>query len=232
MHINFLKKVVANTAGEEAVKIVELLYNKKDINEFFIAKKLGLTINQTRNLLYRLSNLGIISSIRKRDKRKGWYIYFWTFNIIKSLGVLKSGLEEEINHIQSNLHSKKTKRFYRCALCGREVNEETALLTNFLCSECGEVYNLMDNSPAIEDFSKKITKLQKELDSVKEEIKAEEYKINKSIQRKDKRIKQLKLKERRKKMKKLRKMRKILKKDKKVTKKKIKKVKKSKKKKK
>ena len=80
MQINFLKKVVENTAGIEAVRIVDLLYGKKDVNEFLIAKKLALTINQTRNLLYRLSHLGIITSIRKKDKRKGWYIYFWTFN--------------------------------------------------------------------------------------------------------------------------------------------------------
>ena len=85
MQINLLKKVVENTAGIDAVKIVDLLFGKKDVNEFLIAKKLNLTINQTRNLLYRLSHLGIINSIRKKDKRKGWYIYFWTFNVLKSL---------------------------------------------------------------------------------------------------------------------------------------------------
>ncbi len=88
MQINLLKKVVEKTAGLPAVKIVDLLYNKKNINEFLIAKKLMLTINQTRNLLYRLSHMGIISSTRKKDKRKGWYIYFWTFNILKSLELL------------------------------------------------------------------------------------------------------------------------------------------------
>ena len=117
MQINLLKKIVEKTAGIPAVRIVDLLYNKKDINEFLIAKKLGLTINQTRNLLYRLSHLGILSSIRKKDKRKGWYIYFWTFNVLRSLEVLEENLTSEINLLKQELSSRQQKRSYKCKIC-------------------------------------------------------------------------------------------------------------------
>lgn len=179
MQINFLKKIVENTAGEQAVKIVELLYEKKDINEFLIAKKLGLTINQTRNLLYKLSNIGILTSIRKKDKRKGWYIYFWTFNVHKSLEVLANGIKNEIQNFQHEMQNKKTRRFYKCSLCGREVNEESALLSNFICTECGEVYGLAENTAVIEEISKKINKLQKEFESINAELQLENEKIAK-----------------------------------------------------
>ena len=181
MQINFLKKVVENTAGLDAVRIVDLLYGKKDVNEFLIAKKLALTINQTRNLLYRLSHLGIINSIRKKDKRKGWYIYFWTFNVFRSLEVLKESINEEINGLKGQLNSKKQKRFYKCKLCGREVNEESALLTNFICSECGEVYDLADNTQIINEGAKQIEKLQKELNLVNSEIAEEQSKKDKKL---------------------------------------------------
>ena len=45
MQINFLKQVVEDVAGEESSKIVDLLSKKNNVNEFNIAKKLGLTIN-------------------------------------------------------------------------------------------------------------------------------------------------------------------------------------------
>jgi transcription factor E len=182
MQITFLKKIVENTAGEQALKIVELLYNKKDVNEFLIAKKLGLTINQTRNLLYKLSNLGILTSTRKKDKRKGWYIYFWTFNVQNSLEVLANGVRSEIEKLQLELQNKKTKRFYKCMLCGREVNEENALLTNFTCTECGEIYSLADNSSQIEETIKRIAKFQKELESIQHEINI----VNEGIAKKNK----------------------------------------------
>ena len=54
MQIKFLKSIVEHLTSKQAVPIVDLLADKKDINEFLIAKKLGLTINQTRNILYKL----------------------------------------------------------------------------------------------------------------------------------------------------------------------------------
>jgi transcription factor E len=202
MQINFLKKVVENAAGADAVKIVDLLFGKKDVNEFLIAKKLGLTINQTRNLLYRLSHLGIINSIRKKDKRKGWYIYFWTFNVMKSLEVLETSLSSEINSLKNQISSKNLKRFYKCRMCGREVNEETAMLTNFTCTECGEIYDLADNTQFLESTRKTIDKLQKELNSVKIDLGEEQNKKNKKIARVNKKqeLEKKKLREKNKKL--------------------------------
>ena len=61
MQTKFLKKIVEEVEGVNSGKIVDLLLKKKkDVNEFLIAKNLGLTINQTRNLLYKLSYLGIL----------------------------------------------------------------------------------------------------------------------------------------------------------------------------
>jgi len=66
----FLKEVVVITVGKQAEPIADLLNAKKHVNEFIIAKKLGLTINQTRNILYKISNSGLVSFIRKKDKKK------------------------------------------------------------------------------------------------------------------------------------------------------------------
>ncbi len=198
MQVNLLKKVVGEIAGEEAVKIVDLLYGKKDINEFLIAKKLNLTINQTRNMLYKLSHLGILSSTRKKDKRKGWYIYFWTFNISKSLEVLANAINVEIANLNNQLENKKSKRYYKCGICGREVNEETALLSNFICTECGEVYGLADNTEAIKEIIKKIEKFQKEVKIINVEIEAEQStkdkRLVRSIKRQEKKKKMLRAK--------------------------------------
>ena len=64
----FLKEVVTIVVGKQAEDIIDMLDGSKYINEFLIAKKLGITINQTRNILYKISDHGLISSIRKKDK--------------------------------------------------------------------------------------------------------------------------------------------------------------------
>jgi len=183
MQINLLKKIVEKTAGPTAVRIVDLLYDKKDINEFLIAKKLELTINQTRNLLYRLSHLGILSSIRKKDKRKGWYIYFWTFNVLRSLEVLEENISQEIAAMKKELATRQQKRSYKCKMCGRELNEESALISNFVCHECGEVFELADNKLAIEEILKNINRVEKELVHVQSEVLLEKEKLDKKLSR-------------------------------------------------
>ena len=52
----FLRDVVTIAVAKYAEPIADLLNNKKHVNEFLIAKKLDLTINQTRNILYKLSD--------------------------------------------------------------------------------------------------------------------------------------------------------------------------------
>jgi transcription factor E len=130
-----LKNIVINIVGKQSEEIVELLHSKKHVNEFKIAQKLGITINQTRNILYKISDQGLLSSIRKKDKKKGWYTYFWKIEILKSLEFLKKILEKKREQIENQINSRKTKEFYICKLCNIELNQENALFNNFTCNE-------------------------------------------------------------------------------------------------
>lgn len=179
MQIKFLKSIVETLTNKQSAAIVDLLVNKKDVNEFLIAKKLVLTINQTRNILYKLSDFGLVSFIRKKDKRKGWYIYFWTLNVTKSLDLLEEKLNEELNRFESQLKSRMEKRYYFCNTCNLEVTEEAALSNNFICLECEGVYELFDNAEVIGKLEKEISKLKKEIQFILEEKAIEEEKIEK-----------------------------------------------------
>ena len=108
---------MAIVVGKQTEEIVDLLDSKKYINEFVLAKKLDLTINQTRNILYKISDYGLVSSIRKKDKRKGWYTYFWKIEALKSLEFLKVNLNKKINQFNNQIKSREKKNFYICERC-------------------------------------------------------------------------------------------------------------------
>ena len=101
----FLGEVMILVAGKQAENLAVLLDNKKYVNEFSIAKKMDLTINQTRNLLYKISDYGLISFIRKKDKKKGWYTYFWKIEFLKSLEFLKNILVKKIDQLNHQVKS-------------------------------------------------------------------------------------------------------------------------------
>lgn len=170
MQIKLLHNLVEEMAGIDTGRIVDILFGKKDVNEFLIAKRMDLTINQIRNILYKLSAEGLVSFIRKKDKRKGWYIYYWTLKTEKCLVKLEQSLMKKIKNLGEVLNSREIKRFYICKPCGIEVGEEKALEHEFTCEECAEIYTLSDNSRPIRDTKAKITRTEKELALIRKEL--------------------------------------------------------------
>ena len=182
-----LKRIVTNIAGQGAEKLIDLLYNKKNVNEFLIAKKLNLTINQTRNILYRLADNGLISFIRKKDKKKGgWYTYFWTLKTEKSLSKYKDKIEEEIIKLREHLKKRETKRFFYCPNCDLEYNEEEALQNDYTCPECGETLEMKESEEILTNLKGEIEKLKSLLSDISLEL---EQIQNKEQKAREKRLK-------------------------------------------
>lgn len=197
----FLKEIVVALAGKSSEGIIDLFDGKKYVNEFIIAKKLNLTINQTRNILYKISDYGLVSFIRKKDKKKGWYTYFWKIEILKSLEFLRENLLKKMEQLHHQISSRKTKEFYVCERCNIEFNEENALVHNFMCNECGEIMQRKDNTPVLKEYNKELDKMRKELELIDEELRIEREKIEKSKAREMKKEEKLKKEEKEKKKK-------------------------------
>lgn len=168
--VGLMKELVRRIAGKNTEVIVDVLFSKENLNEFKIADQLKLTINQTRNILYRMSNHGILESTRKKDKRKGWYTYFWTLNLIKSLETLKKMKQSELQVLHQMLKSREMKNFYRCNIDNIEMNEETAMHHHFLCPECGQLLQPVAEEKKLKEIKTKIEETQKQLAIVEEEL--------------------------------------------------------------
>ena len=184
MQIDLIKELVSNVIGKVGENIVNILYKKKNVNELIIAKKLNLTINQTRNLLYRLLDNGLVKFTRKKDKKKGgWYTYFWTLEELRSLELLKNQRIKKINELESELVKKRAQRFYYCQATGREYSEEEALEHNFICPETGEVLQLKDNKEYLDKIDIEISKSRLLIEEIDGELEKLKEKKEKRLQR-------------------------------------------------
>ncbi len=201
LYQDILGEMVESVAGKPGRDILNILADKPNVNEFLIAKALGLTINQTRNILYKLSDNGIVSFSRKKDKRKGWYTYFWTLDVVRAMESAENRIKEFIKNLQSQKKNRESKRFYICRTCNTEVSEETALINNFTCQECGNVYELNESYELLKDINEKANRLNSELEKMREILGAERTKVKKKIELKGRREKEKKKILRRQKMK-------------------------------
>ena len=195
MQSKLLEGLVENLAGVDTGRIVDILFNKKDVNEFLIAKKMDLTINQVRNILYKLSNEGLVSFVRKKDKRRGWYIYYWTLSSEKCLVRLEQALILEIEQLNNLLNGREEKRYYVCKTCDVEVSEETALEHDFSCEECADVYELSDNSALLKEIRLHVARVERNLKAVQDELATARERVAVKLAREAKKVAKEKEKE-------------------------------------
>ncbi|MEK6888531.1 MAG: hypothetical protein AABW80_00300 [Nanoarchaeota archaeon] len=180
-----LKQIVASISGTASIGLVDLLYGKKNVNEFLIAKKLNMTINQTRNILYKLADEGLVSFVRKKDSKKGgWYTYFWTLNSGKSLARFNGKLSEELQKLKSHLENRRAGRFYYSPSADLEYTEEQALINDYTCPETGEVLVLKDTNSEVKELEKQVVKLEGFLENVRNELGMISNKEEKALNRK------------------------------------------------
>ena len=152
--------VVTELVGEDAIKIVEFIKDKKNISEFKIAEAIKLDMQELRNILYRLHNYNLVSYYRKKDRQKGWYISYFTFNkqIVKDLYI--KTIKEKLEKYKKRLEQEYRSEYYICPnLCAR-LDFDQALEMQYKCPECGNLLQQQDNQKTIILLKEKIKEIE------------------------------------------------------------------------
>jgi len=161
-----IEEVVAEVAGEDVVPLFRALYNKKEVSEFKVAEKIGKEVNHARNMLYRLYHANLVSFTRRKDKKKGWYIYYWTFKLQNVKPILMTMRKKQLDSLKDRLKKETGSQFYICSEKCVRLDFETSTEFEFKCPECGEIMNQENNTDKINHLKKEILKLEKEIASI------------------------------------------------------------------
>jgi transcription initiation factor TFIIE subunit alpha len=156
--------VVREVAGEDTLPVVEMLLKNESVSEYEIADLIRRDINQTRNLLYALHKSNLVYSVRKKDKIKGWYIYYWSFDDNRVCELYEKIQARKIQQTESLIEREDGNCFFACPNKCIRLDFEHAMNFNFKCPECG---SLMDR----EDNTKKVEGLKHELDALNRQCK-------------------------------------------------------------
>ena len=154
--------VVSEAVGEDALDLVFYLKVKKDISEFIIADDLKMEIHAIRNILYRLNNEHLVTYRRKKDREKGWYISYWTFNLPRVRELHEILKKRKISKFKERLTAEEKNKgnYFMCPNACVRMDFPTATEHDFKCSECGQILNQQDNTKTIHMLKSKIKELQ------------------------------------------------------------------------
>jgi|TARA_B100001971_G_scaffold125192_1_gene115273 transcription initiation factor TFIIE subunit alpha len=172
--------------GKEILPLVQLLKGRKNVNEFKIAEKLELTINQTRNMFYKLQDRGLIISTRKKDKKKGWYVYYWTFNDKEAKKLIVDHRNMKLHVLRRALSKEQEIVHFICKDNHVRIRYEEALEQDFRCPECGELLIEEDKDKILRKMKSDIKTLEKEVIIEEEKIVKKKEPIKKATKKKTK----------------------------------------------
>ncbi len=163
-----IEEILINILGSEGAPLLKHLYGKENISEFELATKTRRDIKNIRKMLYILYNYNLVGFTRKKDKQKGWYVYYWTllpesikFNYIKNrrelLSLLKQRLEEENKEL-----------FFTCLNNCVRLNFDQAMDLEFHCPECGELLTQDNGEEKIRLLTAQIKEIKAELEAIEQ----------------------------------------------------------------
>ncbi len=155
--------VVSATAGADVLKLITYLKKKQHVSEFTIAKALKQEINVTRNQLYRLLDINLIGFIRKKDKEKGWYIYYWTLKLQNASHVFWDMKKKKLQGFKDRLAREKNNFFFHCTNNCIRLDFDTAISYEYKCPECGELLNQQQTHDIVKDIMQQIKDLELEI---------------------------------------------------------------------
>ncbi|MDP3697971.1 MAG: transcription factor [Nanoarchaeota archaeon] len=167
-----IEEIMLSILGEEGLPLVKELSGKQHVSEFELADKLKKDIKIVRKMLYLLYNHNLVSFIRKKDKIKGWYIYYWTLQSESIKFSYIKRKKELLAKLQQRLEEESKELFFTCPNRCVRLNFDQAMDFEFHCPECGELLSQENNAERVETLRKKIAEIEAELEEFMEKRKA------------------------------------------------------------
>ncbi len=160
-------KIAAIIGGDEYLKVAISLLKSEDATDEEIASSTGLRINMVRRVLYDLFGKSLITGIRVKDERKGWFVYRWRTRREEVEQFIEKQKKKIAERLQQRLDYENASDFYHCGNdeCLR-ITFEDALESMFKCPSCGAILNLKKNERSRKAYSRKIDEIRRDMQQV------------------------------------------------------------------
>ena len=153
-------KIATMIGGDEYHKVARSLLKSIDATDEEIASSTGLRINMVRKILYDLFGKSLISGVRVKDEKKGWFVYRWRSRREEVEGFIENQKKKIISRLEHRLNYEGSSEFYHCGNsdCPR-VTFEDALETMFKCPQCSKILESKNNERVKDALGLKIDQI-------------------------------------------------------------------------
>jgi len=105
-------KIANLIGGEEYHKVARALLNTEDATDEEIAGATGMRINIIRKVLYDMFGKALITGIRVKDEKKGWFVYRWRAKRDQAENFIENQKKKILDRLQKRLEYEESSEFY------------------------------------------------------------------------------------------------------------------------
>lgn len=156
MEITKILDIVYEIVGDDAAQVVEYLYTNPGASEFDISENIGFAVSQIRSILYELKAKNLIDYDRRKDKEKGWYLYYWRVLPQNFETVYMNEKKKKLEQFEERLESEENSVNYICPNFCKRLSFEDSLENNFSCPICGTLMNEENQTRKVEMLKRNI----------------------------------------------------------------------------
>lgn len=148
--------IIHEIVGEDAAQVVEFLYQNPGASEFDISENIGFAVSQIRSILYELKSKNLIDYDRRKDKEKGWYLYYWKVLPQNFETVYLNDKKKKLEQFKERLETEENSTYYICPNFCKRLSFEDSLDYNFTCPVCGSLMNEENKERKVEILKRNI----------------------------------------------------------------------------
>ncbi|MDR4512016.1 MAG: transcription factor [Nitrososphaeraceae archaeon] len=154
--------------GEEYQRVAKALLSTQDATDEEIASATGMRINIIRKVLYDMFGKALITGIRVKDEKKGWFVYRWRAKNDQVDNFIDNQKKKILERLQKRLEYEESSEFYHCGndQCQR-IKFDIAIESFFKCPTCTDNLSMVDNNEIKEALRYKIDQIISEISSEK-----------------------------------------------------------------
>ena len=157
-------KIAGLIGGEEYLKVARALLNTEDATDEEIASATGLRINIVRKVLYDTFGKALITGVRVKDEKKGWFVYRWRAKRDQVDNFIENQKKKILDRLRKRLQYEEATEFYQCGNqdCPRVTFEQSVEMF-FKCPNCKGLLNMVDNSKVKQALRQKIEQISRDI---------------------------------------------------------------------
>lgn len=157
-------KIAGLIGGEEYLKVARALLNTEDATDEEIASATGLRINIVRKVLYDTFGKALITGVRVKDEKKGWFVYRWRAKRDQVDNFIENQKKKILDRLRKRLQYEEATEFYHCGNqdCPRVPFEQSVEMF-FKCSNCKGLLNMVDNSKVKQALRQKVEQISRDI---------------------------------------------------------------------